>query len=219
MKVLAHRGFAAEAPENTVVALERAAGLADAVEVDVRRCGSGEPVVIHDEAVDRVTGSAGAVADFDLAELRDLSVLDSGAGVPSLAEVVDALPPETELFVELKESGIAADALAVLADHRGRTVVTSFSSATVAEVRDVDPSVPRGLIAGRLRDDPAATARELGCTALLLRWPLVLRPRTARSVRSTALETYAWTVRRRSVARLLARWPLDGLIVDGNYPA
>jgi len=49
MQVIGHRGCADVYPENTVRAVTRAANFLDAVEVDVRRCGSGELVVFHDE--------------------------------------------------------------------------------------------------------------------------------------------------------------------------
>ena len=56
MRLIAHRGFAGVNPENTLQAVEAAAGVADAIEVDVRRCESGDLVVIHDETVDRLQG-------------------------------------------------------------------------------------------------------------------------------------------------------------------
>ena len=52
-----------ELGENTLVAIERAAPDADMIELDVRRCGSGELVAIHDPDLDRVTGATGRVAD------------------------------------------------------------------------------------------------------------------------------------------------------------
>lgn len=217
MKLVAHRGFAREAPENTIAAFERAAALADAVEVDVRRCATGEPVVIHDETVDRVTDATGAVDDLALEELRALDVLGSGEGVATLAEVVAALPRELELFVELKEPGMAREVLEALTDHAGRTVVTSFSPTALSEVREVDPSVPRGLVAGDRRPDPVDRARALDCSALLLQWRLAFLPWVYRSARRSDLELYAWTVRSGVVRRALAALELDGLICDGRY--
>ena len=72
--LIGHRGCAAQYPENTVGAIERAAPHVDAVEIDVRRCGSGEVVVVHDADLGRLTGASGSVADADYDELRDLTV-------------------------------------------------------------------------------------------------------------------------------------------------
>ncbi|MCD6386790.1 MAG: glycerophosphodiester phosphodiesterase, partial [Methanophagales archaeon] len=68
MLVIAHRGASREEPENTLRALRRAAECkADAVEVDVRKCKSGEIVVIHDETLERTTDGKGLVREHTLA--------------------------------------------------------------------------------------------------------------------------------------------------------
>jgi len=89
MRCIAHRGFAGEYAENTVGAVASAADIADWVEVDVRRCGTGELVVVHDETVDRVTDSTGEVAELSQAELAQLNVLRKRWGIPTLAEVLE----------------------------------------------------------------------------------------------------------------------------------
>ena len=54
--VIAHRGASAEAPENSMEALELGMELgADAIELDVRRSADGVLVVIHDSTLDRTT--------------------------------------------------------------------------------------------------------------------------------------------------------------------
>ena len=114
MRLIAHRGFAGVNPENTLTAVGEAATVADAVEVDIRRCATGELVVVHDETVDRVTDGEGPVADHSLAELRGLDVLGTGEGVPTLEAVLEAVPDGVGANVELKEPGTAADALAAM---------------------------------------------------------------------------------------------------------
>ena len=53
--VIAHRGGAGLAPENTLAAFRKAVKLkVDMVELDVHLCMDSEPVVIHDDIVDRV---------------------------------------------------------------------------------------------------------------------------------------------------------------------
>ncbi|PSQ38237.1 hypothetical protein BRD13_07380 [Halobacteriales archaeon SW_5_70_135] len=75
MELIAHRGFAARHPENTLRAARSAAERADWVEVDVRRSADGEPVVIHDATVDRATDATGPVGDHAAAALAELSVV------------------------------------------------------------------------------------------------------------------------------------------------
>jgi glycerophosphoryl diester phosphodiesterase len=138
---IAHRGYAAEAPENTIAALRRAGRRADGVELDVRRCGSGELVVVHDATVDRVTDGTGRVADHSLAELQALDVLDSGESIPRLDAALAAVPDDVMVNVELKETGVAADAVATLQGVANPVLVSSFSETALREVRAVSRSI------------------------------------------------------------------------------
>jgi len=83
--VMAHRGFRAIAPENTLLAARkgREAG-ADSWELDVAASRDGELVILHDDGLARTTDARErfpgrapwTVYDFDLAELR---LLDAGS--------------------------------------------------------------------------------------------------------------------------------------------
>jgi glycerophosphoryl diester phosphodiesterase len=69
----AHQGGAWEAPSSTLFAITAAleAG-ATGIELDVHATADGELVVCHDATVDRTTAATGNIADFTLAELRQL---------------------------------------------------------------------------------------------------------------------------------------------------
>lgn len=139
--VIAHRGGSALAPENTLAAFDRAEKLGvDAVELDIQLSKDGFLVVIHDETVDSVTESTGAVADMTLAELKRLDAAyrfrDStgayplrgkGIAIPTLEEVFQAFP-RLPLVVEMKTpSPEMEQKLLVLIDQydRRRSVVVS----------------------------------------------------------------------------------------------
>jgi glycerophosphoryl diester phosphodiesterase len=71
--VIAHRGGAALAPENSVAALKAAqAAGADAIETDIRQTRDGALVCIHDADLTRLCGDPRHVADLDLPILRQL---------------------------------------------------------------------------------------------------------------------------------------------------
>lgn len=113
--VIAHRGAAIAAPENTLVACERAAEAgADALELDLHLTSDGHVVVIHDETVDRTTNGTGAVGALTLDALQALDAghhftdaddsypfRGQGIQVPTLYEVIDAFP-ELRLSLDLK---------------------------------------------------------------------------------------------------------------------
>lgn len=115
MKVYAHRGASAEAPENTLDAFALALELgADGVELDVRLTADGVPVVIHDGHLDRTTSGTGAVRDLSLADLRGADA-GNGQRVPTLAEVIDVVAGRALLDVEIKAAEAGPATLAALA--------------------------------------------------------------------------------------------------------
>ena len=64
-QIIAHRGYRAVAPENTLPAFEAAlAYQPDMLEMDVHLTLDGHLVVIHDEKVDRTTNGTGFVKDM-----------------------------------------------------------------------------------------------------------------------------------------------------------
>jgi glycerophosphoryl diester phosphodiesterase len=169
---VAHRGYSAVAPENTLPAFAAALrGGATIVEFDVRTTADGVPVVIHDRTLERTTTGAGPVWEARFDEVRGLdaggwfSPAYAGVRVPTLAETIDLLAPsEAELLLEIKPPATPEQVKAILEqvasrDLLGRTVVQSFDPSVVAMV----PSEwRRGLLRLRLEPDTASLAASLG---------------------------------------------------------
>jgi glycerophosphoryl diester phosphodiesterase len=145
---VAHRGASGLAPENTLLAFERAIELGvDALELDVQLTRDGELVVIHDARLERTTSGAGWVRDHTAAQLR---ALDAGLEqhVPLLSEVLAlAETGGVRLCVEAKGQdedeclAITEAAVAVLraADWTDRAILTSFVPAALARGRALEP--------------------------------------------------------------------------------
>ena len=146
--VAAHRGGGHTRPENTLAAFREAVRLgAHQIELDVRRSADGALVVIHDETVDRTTDGRGAVAALPLAELRRLDAGRShgpafaGERIPTLDEVLDAMPPDVWLNIEIKRGEPIAGDVARLLAERGRTAQAFLAcgNAAAREARAADP--------------------------------------------------------------------------------
>src|SRR3989304_9790502 len=103
----AHRGGSRLWPENTMPAFRRALEMGDEyTERDIRPSRDGVIVTIHDDALDRTTDGSGLVSAHTLAELKRFDAgyrfspdggktypfRGQGATVPTLAEVVEAVP-------------------------------------------------------------------------------------------------------------------------------
>lgn len=215
MRLIAHRGFASLYPENTLRAVEEAVARADAVEVDVRRCGSGELVVIHDATVDRVSDGTGRVADHSLAELRELDILGTGCGVPTLPEVMDAVPASVGLNVELKEPELVTDVLDVTSSQPNHIIISSFRREELEACQAAGPAVPRALLVGENAAVRSVVdrARAINCDYLHPHQSLC-DERLVNESHRAGMSVNAWTVDSRSAAERLAAAGVDGVIAD-----
>lgn len=107
--VIAHRGGASLAPENTLLCIGRAIALGvDAVEVDVRLTLDGEVVLMHDARIDRTTTGSGRVASLTLAEIKSFFIVDAESivtaeRVPTLAELLTFVAGRCSVLIEVKD--------------------------------------------------------------------------------------------------------------------
>lgn len=180
-RVVAHRGASAAAPENTLLAMRRAAAFgARWAECDVRLTADETPVIFHDATLERTTNGEGRVAERHAWEIADL---DAGAwfGPEAVGERVPTLDAllgvaaslGLGLNVEIKaESDRAAEATAaaVAPQLRAATlplVVSSFRAAALAALRRHAPDVRVGLLCReRIDDEVVAAARALAAVSL-----------------------------------------------------
>jgi glycerophosphoryl diester phosphodiesterase len=161
-----------------------------------------------------VTEGRGRIADLSLDALHALSVQDTDEPIPTFAAVVEALSPDIDLVVELKEAGLVPDVLETATAHDGRLVVSSFDSNVLVTTNHYDETVDTAYISMHLSDRPVATAARLGCANVHLQYFLCLAPGIVRQAHRHGLTVNAWTVDRRVASRLLDLVGVDGLIVD-----
>jgi len=154
--LVAHRGNAAECPENTLPALQSALDLgARFLEIDVHLSADGVPVVIHDAELARTAGIAGNVMDKPVAEIVNIEVAQrdrfgdrfAGTCIPTLADAARLLEhrPEVTLFVEVKRASLArfghdqvvAQVLEAVRPWRTQIVIISFDLPAVFRARQI----------------------------------------------------------------------------------
>lgn len=165
--IIAHRGAAALAPENTLAAFRISLSQrVDFVETDVQLTADGVPVLMHDPKLDRTTNGTGALAEHSFDQVRSLdaggwfSSEFAGEPVPTLEEFVELLAPTvTNAFVELKGPWPAdkiGEVVELLREQRlaKRLVLTSFEREALEVVRDIAPEFAVVLLT---RDLDAAT--------------------------------------------------------------
>ncbi|MDG5760748.1 glycerophosphodiester phosphodiesterase [Natronococcus sp. A-GB1] len=111
--IIAHRGYAGVAPENTIAAAVAAAerDATAMIEIDVQPAACGTPVVFHDERLEGtrdgrpVTDASGLVWETPLETLESQSVLGTDEPIPTLSALLEAVPETVGINVELKNPG------------------------------------------------------------------------------------------------------------------
>lgn len=164
-RLIGHRGAMAHAPENTLASIAKAAehGLT-MVEIDAKLSADGVPMVIHDEALERLTDGAGLVRD---STAEELSRLDAGARfdpafagerIPTLEAVLRlCLDLDLGINIEIKPcpgrslktaERIMQVATSVWPADRDPPLLSSFIWPCLEVARTIRPDWPRGLLIG-----------------------------------------------------------------------
>ncbi len=157
--VIAHRGASADAPENTLAAVELAINNgADWVEIDVQETREGEVVVIHDSDLKKVGGSDLKVFEASLAELQSVDIgswMDpsfSNQRVPTLQQVLALCKDRINIVIELKYYGQEErleERVANLVEAAGmqdQIVVMSLSYPAIQKMKSIRPGWMVGLL-------------------------------------------------------------------------
>ena len=200
---LAHRGDLRVAPENSLEALLAATRIpgCDGVEFDVRLSRDGVPVLLHDHTLARVHGVHTPISQLAAAEAAHHAI-------PTLEEVLVALPPSCWLDVELKGEDHGQATADVLLAARGpaptAAVISSFEASALVAIADLLPGWGRWLNAQDLSTATLSSAVGLGCRGVSVSWG-VITPERMRAATDAGLDVAAWTVRRLDTFERLGR--------------
>ena len=230
-EIYGHRGASGYAPENTLEAFEMAAKMgATGVELDVHICRSGELVVTHDEAIQRVADGEGLVADLTLSELKKLHFNKThpefkDARIPTLQEVFQLLEPlGLNINIELKNSVIdypdleqKVMDLAAKEKMYHRILFSSFNHYSMQRVKKLDADMPCGLLYEATLVKPWAYAVALGMNAIHPAFTELLVPGgECAEAHKAGICVNTWTVNRESDIKAVLKAGAD--IVITNYP-
>jgi len=221
--VVAHRGAAGRAPENTLASVQAAIeDGADWIEIDVQESADGEVVVIHDSDFMKLAGQPLRVWEGSLAQLQAIDVGSwyapeyAGERVPTLSEVLARVQgSRARLMIELKYYGhddrleqrvIEAVESADMAD---RVAVMSLSRAGVAKFRGLRPDWETGLLVARA----IGNLERIDVDFLAVNTGMATRSFVRRAQRS-GRRVLVWTVNDPvSMSRMMSLG-VDGVITD-----
>lgn len=163
IKLIAHRGESSVAPENTMASFRTAwkGNIAYAIELDVHVTKDNQIVCSHDATLKRVTQGAckSAIKDMTVEEIKKYDVGSfkdpqfKDERVPLLSEVLDELPQNGRIFLEIKTTNPLFPSLLkeLLAKYphikQEQIIVISFQGIALLQLRREYPGFKQFLLA------------------------------------------------------------------------
>ncbi len=222
VQIIAHRGGAARAPENSLAAIRLAMqDHAEWIEIDVQETSDGALAVVHDRDLKRIAGEAANVYNTTLQQLQQYDIGKRagaafvGERVATLEDVLEATQGKVGVVIELKHYGhnqrleervVELVEKLQMADE---VIIISLDRASIAKVRQLRPTWRIGLLTAvalgdltRVDADLLAVNTEIATPAFITRSQLAGR------------KVAAWTVNdRQTMIRVLSRG-VDYVITD-----
>lgn len=241
MKVIAHRGWSAIAPENTEIAIEKALDLGvDMIEIDVRRTIDNKLVVFHDAALSRTTNARGMVRHKTWEELKglehgswfDMKLADQR--ILRLEEVIEMVKGRSRLMIEVKVD--KKDSFSHCVPKLIKTIkrtksdddlcISSFRTEILERIHQEAPRLElHKLLVFKIPLSPyyfdekitrGEIFKESYLKAINIDYRYVTTP-LIQYLRKQNKEVYSWTANKRRPMRRLIRMGVDGIIT--NYPS
>lgn len=220
--IIAHRGAAGKAPENTLVSMRHAINDgADWIEIDVQESVDGEVVVIHDSDFMKLAGVKLKVWESTLGEIQKIDVgswFNSGFSaerVPTLTDILMLAKGKCRVLIELKYYGhdLQLEQRVVdIVEQSGmveNVAIMSLKHEGIKKFRSLRPDWPVGLLSSKA----IGKISDLDVDFLAINMTTA-KPAFIRRIQSTGKQVYVWTVNdRASMSRMMALG-VDGLITD-----
>lgn len=220
--IIAHRGAAGKAPENTMASIHRAIkDKCDWVEIDVQESRDGEVVVIHDQDFMKLANVSRKVWDSSLEEIQKIDVGSwfspgfAGEKVPTLAQVLEAAKGKTRVLIELKYYGHDVQLeqrVAKIVEQAGmvnEVGIMSLSYRGIKKFQALRPDWPIGLLSSKT----VGNLSRLDVDFLAINMATAT-PGLIHRIQSSGKQVFVWTVNNQVAMLRLVSFGVDGLITD-----
>ncbi|MDO5567097.1 MAG: glycerophosphodiester phosphodiesterase family protein, partial [Planctomycetia bacterium] len=218
--VVAHRGFSAAAPENTIAAMKAAqAAGATGCECDVYATSDHVLVLCHDRTFKRTCGLDKRVVDCTFAETRKLDASKAspkfeqfkGEPVPTFEEYLVYMK-STDMWpvIELKMQGIEEAVLALVRKYKmeKRVHIISFNAKQIANVKRLAPEVSAVWLCSYKKEVPETqviekvltTLKEIGIDTVDISYSNVT-PDFMAAMRKAGIHVWVWTIDKEEIVQ------------------
>ena len=233
IQVIAHRGGAKLAPENTIAAFKKAISLGvEMIEIDVILSKDSAVIVIHDDTIDRTTDGSGVVKEMTLEEIRQYdagSWFDekfAGEIVPTLDEVFETINGQCILLIEIKDGdeeypGLERKVVDAIHKYEANdwVVVQSFNEQSVLRVKKMDPSLITYYLLGgnfepfyaKLKSSPESADLPYDGIAVS---HAAINSDNSEVIKKAGYSLFVWTVNKPEDMERLMKTSVDGIITD-----
>lgn len=227
--IIAHRGASAYAPENTLIAFEKAIEMgAKVIETDVHQTKDSAVVIMHDLSVDRTTNGRGLIKNLNLNEFKGLKINQNNYPPPTLEEAIKLINGRCQLLIELKKGNdfypdIEKRIIALIYKYKAESwikTIHSFDKKTLINVSKLDSNINlQKLIVFKL-PLVSFTFDKHFHKDNFNNWQGVnvyykfCSKRVIRKLHKLGKTVYVWTVNNPRKAKRLARRGVDGIITN-----
>lgn len=221
--IAAHRGYSAEAPENTIPAFEQAIeNLTDYVELDVQELKDGTVIVMHDSDFKRVGGLKKNVWEVNYEDIEDLDVGKwfskdyEGTTIPTLEEVLEFSKGKLKLNIEIKltghEQNLEKTVVELIEKYKmeEECVITSFQPKALKNVKSYNEEIKTGYI---LRVAYGDFSKVEFADALSINYSFATQS-LINNAHDDGLEVYVWTVNTAESVNEMLEKGVDMIITD-----
>ena len=220
--IIGHRGAMGHVTENTIPSIKKAIELGvDGIEIDVFKCKSGEIVVFHDKKLDRLTNSSGYIEDLSYDSINKIKVMGKYR-IPQLIEVIDILPNEIFLNIELKGEETAKKVNEIVTEFINRTeskldrfIISSFNWNELEKFRLFNSKIPMSVLTDTSPLNAISVAKKLNAVAINPNYKL-LNKNTVNEIKKEGLKIFPYTVNSLNDIDKMKTFRVDGIITD--YP-
>jgi len=233
-EIIGHRGSSHLAPENTLASFKLGWQETTTCELDIHPTKDGRLLVIHDASAKRTTGTDLVVAEHTLSELQKLDAGSwkgpqwKGEKLPSLDEVIAAMPADNRLLIEIKAGPEVVSELERVIHASGKEkqlALHSFSHPACVEARKAFPNIPVYLLIvsqqdrssrvwWKAADDAILRTTAAGLNGINVDKNALTHADEVEKIHSAGLKVHVWTIDDVKEAKKLLDLGVDGLITN-----
>lgn len=219
MLLFAHRGVSGYHVDNSIPAFKHAVDLNLPIELDVQMSQDGILYVYHDYIIKELDG---LLIEFDSEKINQVRI--EGERIPTLKEVLQLIPNDILINVEVKQMGLdqrdmTQDLYEMMkgCHNLDNIIVSSFNHHVLCKIRQLDNQLKLGMLFDQVVKDFPDYIHRSGISPFSIHMGLeVVSKGLVEQLHTLDLPVYVYTVNSKSSLNRVKVMGVDGIFT--NYP-